>query len=332
VIGPAALEVVQRVAVQQMDVAVGRVVYTPVLGPAGGIKADLTIMRLGRNHFRVVTGGMSGNIDRKWFSDNIPDGADAHVVDQTTAYTTIGVWGPRARDILASVTEADLSHEAFGFSTCRTIEIGSQQVLASRISYVGELGWELYVSFEQGAQLWQTLLAAGEPHGMVPVGIGVYGTTGRLEKGYRAHGAELDLERSLVEAGMARKTVKDEDFVGKDAYLKQRGDDPVTILCTLTVDDHTSADGTKRYMLGREPILTADGGFIEDAHGRRSYVTSAGSAPSLGKHLLMTYLPPQYAAVGTALRVEYFGEQYPVTVAVAGATPLFDSSNDRIRG
>jgi len=166
----------------------------------------------------------------------------------------------------------------------------------------------------------------------VPVGIGVYGTTGRLEKGYRAHGAELDLERSLVEAGMARKTVKDEDFVGKDAYLKQRGDDAVTILCTLTVDDHTSADGTKRYMLGREPVLTSDGGFIEDAHGRRSYVTSAGSAPSLGKHLLMTYLPPQYAVVGTPLRVEYFGEQYPVTVAVAGATPLFDASNDRIRG
>jgi len=332
IIGPDSLSVVQRVAVQQMDVAVGRVVYTPLLNVAGGIKADLTIMRLGKDHFRVVTGGASGNIDRKWFIDNIPSGARAYVVDQTTAYTTIGLWGPRARDILAGITEADVSSAGFKFSTCRTIQIGSQEVLASRISYVGELGWEFYVSFEQGALLWDTIRAAGEPHGLVPVGIGVYGTTGRLEKGYRAHGAELDLERNLVETGMTRPTVKAQDFVGKDVYLKQRDDEPATILCTLTVDDHVSASGVKRYMLGNEPVLTADGGFIEDAHGRRSYVTSAGSAPSLGKHLLMTFLPPQYAVEGTALRVEYFGEQYPVTVAVAGATPLFDPNNERCRG
>jgi glycine cleavage system aminomethyltransferase T len=130
---------------------------------------------------------------------------------------------------------------------------------------------------------------------------------------------------------MARPTVKDADFVGKDAYLAQRAADPVAILCTLTVDDPTSSSGVKRYMLGREPILTPDGKRIVDRKGRGSYVTSAGSGPSVGKHLLMTYLPPEHAVEGTKLVVEYFGERYPVTVAVAGSRPLFDPDNARIR-
>jgi len=204
-------------------------------------------------------------------------------------------------------------------------------VLASRISYVGELGWELYVPMEQGDRLWQLLGEAGGEHGAVPVGIGVYGTTGRLEKGYRAHGAELDAERTIVEAGMMRPKVKDAEFIGREAYLKQRENEPETVLCTLTVDDHTSRDGTKRYMLGGEPVLTADGAPLVDGNGRRAYVTSAGSAPSLGRHLLMAYLPPAFAAVGTRLAVDYFEERYPVTVAAADATPLFDPDNSRIR-
>jgi glycine cleavage system aminomethyltransferase T len=125
--------------------------------------------------------------------------------------------------------------------------------------------------------------------------------------------------------------VKDADFVGKAAYLRQRDVAPVAVLCTLTLDDPTSKRGVKRYMLGREPILSRSGEPLVDAHGRRSYVTSAGSGPSVGKHLLMSYLPPAEAVVGNQLLVEYLGEQYPVTVAVAGATPLFDPENARIR-
>jgi glycine cleavage system aminomethyltransferase T len=184
---------------------------------------------------------------------------------------------------------------------------------------------------EQGARLWSLLREAGRPHGAVPVGIGVYGTTGRLEKGYRAYGAELDSERTIVEAGMMRPKVKDADFVGREAYLKQRDNAPETVLCTLTVDDHTAADGTKRYMLGGEPILSADGVPLVDGHGHHPYVTSAGSAPSLGKHLLMAYLPPDEATVGNKLAVEYFGEHYPVTVASADATSVFDPANARVR-
>jgi len=165
----------------------------------------------------------------------------------------------------------------------------------------------------------------------VPAGIGVYGTTGRLEKGYRAFGAELTPDYTLVEAGMTRPKVKPQPFIGKDAYLRQRAEPPVAVLCTLTVDSHASADGSLRYMLGGEPILSPAGERLVDAKGRPSYVTSAGSGPSVGKHLLMAYLPAEFAVEGSSLLVEYMGETYPVTVAVAGATPLFDPDNSRIR-
>jgi glycine cleavage system aminomethyltransferase T len=249
----------------------------------------------------------------------------------TSALYTIGVWGPRARDLVASATADDVSNAGFPFGTARTIEFDGVRALASRISYVGELGWEVYVPMEQGLRLWDTLWEAGQRFGVAPVGIGVYATTGRLEKGYRAHGNELELEFDLVEAGMARPKVKDAEFVGKAAYLEQRSRPPAAILCTLTLDDPRSASGVARYMMGREPILTPDGRSLVDAKGRRSYVTSAGSGPSVGKHLLMSYLPPEQAVVGTKLAVQYFGERYPVTVAVAGSTPLFDPDNERIR-
>jgi glycine cleavage system aminomethyltransferase T/glycine/D-amino acid oxidase-like deaminating enzyme len=329
--GPGALAAVQSLAVAQMDVAVGRVVYTSLLDEAGGFRADLTIMRLGLRRFRVVTGGATGMMDLKWITDHLPDDGSAAVADLTSAWTTLGLWGPRARDVLASVTDGDVSHEGFRFGTCREVEIGGVSVLASRISYVGELGWELHAPIEQGARLWDTLWEAGRPHGLVPVGIGVYGTTGRLEKGYRAYGAELDADYNLVEAGMARPSVKQQDFVGRAVYLGQRAAGPCAVLCTLTVDDHRSASGQLRYMLGGEPILSADGEPLVDAKGRHSYVTSAGSGPSVGKHLLMAYLPVAQAVAGSRLAVEYLGEQYPVTVAVAGSAPLFDPDNERVR-
>jgi len=331
VTGPGACAYLEHLCVNKIDVAPGRTVYTPLLNPAGGILADLTIMRLAHDRFRVVTGGGMGMRDRKLFADALPEDGSAQLHDATNQWTTIGLWGPRARDILAGVTAADVSHAGFPFLTTRTVDINGVRTLTSRISYVGELGWEIYVPIEQGLRVWDAIWEAGQPHGMVAAGIGTYAVTARLEKGYRAHGAELELDYDLVEAGMARPTVKDADFVGKAAYLEQRSRPPAAVLCTLTVDDPTSSSGVKRYMLGREPILTADGRPLVDAKGRRSYVTSAGSGPSVGRHLLMAYLPPAQAVEGTRLTVEYFGERYPVTVAVAGATPLFDPDNSRIR-
>ena len=331
VTGPGALQVLQRLAVAQLQVPVGRVVYTSFLDDAGGFRADLTIMRLGPRHFRVVTGGATGMTDLKWIADHLPDDGSAAVTNVTSAWTTFGLWGPKARDILRHLTDDDISGAGFPFGTCRDIEAEGITVMASRISYVGELGWELYVPFEQGAKLWDALFSAGLAYGMVPAGVGVYGTTGRLEKGYRAYGAELDASYNLVEAGMTRPRVKEQDFIGKVAYLRQRGAPPAALLCTLTVDDHVSYSGELRYMLGGEPVLSAAGEPLTDARGRSSYVTSAGSGPSVGMHLLLAYLPLAQAVAGTPLLVEYLGEQYPVTVAVAGSAPLFDPANERVR-
>jgi glycine cleavage system aminomethyltransferase T len=211
------------------------------------------------------------------------------------------------------------------------LEIDSLPVLASRISYVGDRGWELHVPIEQGARLWDLVWEAGRPHGVVPAGIGVYGTTGRLEKCYRAYGFELDGDYNVVEAGLAWGKVKEQDFVGKAAHVGHRGEEPAAVMCTLTVDDHTASNGQRRYMLGGEPILTPDGAPLTDRNGRRSFVTSAGSGPSLGNYILLAYLPPEHANIGEQLAVQYMGERYPVTVEVADSTPLFDPDNERIR-
>ena len=327
VTGPGALAGLQRIAVAQLDVPAGRTVYTPFLNEAGRFVADLTIMRLGANQFRVVTGAADGGRDAQWISDRLP--GDAQLADVSSAWSTIGLWGPRVHDVLAAVNRDGDSSTPRAFGSIESFELGGAVVLASRISYVGEFGWELHVPAEQAGHLWDLLLAAGRPHGLVPVGIGVYGTTGRLEKGYRAFGAELTGEYNPVEAGMTRPRVKSADFTGKAAYLAARETPPAALLRTLTLDSAESADGTPRYMLGGEPILALDGSRLVDAVGRPSYVTSAGSGPSVGKHLLMAYLPPAVADVGTRLLVEYLGEQYPVTVASPGA--VFDRASERMR-
>ena len=260
-----------------------------------------------------------------------PGDGSAQLADQTSAWCTLGLWGPRARDILASVTGDDVSNEGFPFGTCRTIDVGPLRVLASRISYVGDLGWELYVPIEQGARLWDIVWEAGRAHGAVPAGIGVYGTTGRLEKCYRAYGTELESEYTVVEAGMATPKVKDAGLRRQGGVPPAREEEPAAILCTLTVDDHASSEGRRALSARARAGPVPRGEPLVDAKGRRSYVTSAGAGPSVGKHMLMAYLPPEQAVAGTELAVDYLGDRYPVTVAVAGATPVFDPENARIR-
>jgi glycine cleavage system aminomethyltransferase T len=244
----------------------------------------------------------------------------------------LGLWGPLAREVLRTVTRDDVSNEGIPYGSCAWIDVESVRVLAVRISYVGELGWELHVPFEQGAHLWDILIEAGKPFGIAPVGLAAYGGTLRVEKSYRLMSAELELDRNLVEAGLAKPKVKEADFIGKAAYLAQRVEGPANLLCTLSVDDNTSASGDKRNMLGREPICRPDGTVLADRNGRRSFVTTAASGPSVGKHLLLAYLPIEEAVVGNRLAVEYIGELYPVTVAAVGATAVFDPENLRMRG
>jgi glycine cleavage system aminomethyltransferase T len=262
--GPEALDVVQGTCVAQCDVAVGKVIYTPVLDARGGFRSDLTVMRLGEEHFRVVTGAAHGMADRKTFADHLPADGATTLTDRTDQVSTIGLWGPRARDILSSLTSDDVSDGGFGFLTCREITVQNAAgrgttVLASRISYVGELGWELYVPMDRAAEVWDTLLEAGAPHGAVPVGIGVYGTTGRLEKGYRAFGYELDSERTIVEAGMQRPKVKAADFVGREAYLRCSARSPSRTTRRPTAPSGTCsvASRSSPATVGRSPTGTA---------------------------------------------------------------------------
>ena len=328
--GPGALDFIQYMTVNQMDVKVGRGVYTPLLNNEGGFKADLTVLRMGEYHFRIITGAATGNVDKKWFQKHLPSDRSVYFSELTSSLSTVGLWGPRARDVLQSVSADDVSHAGFPFGTLKEITIGNLRTLAFRISYVGELGWEIYTPMEYGLLMWDSLWEAGQAHGIVPVGMGVYGTTGRLEKGYRSVGMELEKDYNPVEAGLARPLVKQDDFVGKPAYLKAREQQLSATLCTLTVDDHTSSSGEARYMLGSEPILTKGGNPVVDTHGRHSYVTSAGSGPSVGKHILYSYLPREQAQVGTKLSVFFMGELYPVTVEVVGGAALFDPENLRM--
>jgi glycine cleavage system aminomethyltransferase T len=229
-------------------------------------------MRLAHERFRVVTGGAHGMVDVKWFRDRLPSGTA--VVDLTSAYSTIGLWGPKAKEILASVTCADVSKEGFAFCTCREISVGVVPVLASRISYVGEFGWELYVPLESGAVLWAKLLGAGAVHGVVPVGIGVYGTTGRIEKGYRAFGAELDGERFDRRGGHAASEGQGGRLRGPRGVprpaRRRTQDDPVH------ADRRRPHLGQRREAIhaGGEPIVTRDGAILTDGHGKHPYVTS----------------------------------------------------------
>ncbi|HUG86590.1 MAG TPA: FAD-dependent oxidoreductase [Euzebya sp.] len=330
--GPGVVGYIESMTVNKCDQPVGSSVYTPVLTPGGGFRSDLTILRLAHDRFRIITGAFDGGRDEYWFTVNLPADGSVQVVNRTSALCTIGLWGPDAPALLGRVTDADLSQDAFGYATVQSIIVDGIAVEAFRISYVGETGWELYTEVPHGLRLWDTLMTAGADLDVRPVGIGVYGTTGRLEKGYRLMGAELESEYTPVEAGLSRRLVKAADFIGKEAYLAAREEDPVAILCTLTMDDHTAADGTRRYPSGgSEPILTLDGERIVDAKGRVSRVTSAGAGPSLDAYLLMAYLPPEHALEGTPLQVMYMNEYFPVTVAVAGSRPLFDADNERMK-
>src|SRR4051794_25970940 len=312
--GPGALAYLQRLAANQVDVAVGRIVYTAMLAPRGGIMCDLTITRVGEQEFLVVTGGAVGKHDLAWMRMNLPDtGVALH--DRTSGLCCIGVWGPRARDLVASISEDDLSNEAFPYMRARDIHIGAVPVRALRISYVGELGWEIYAPTEFGAALWDLIWQAGEPLGAVACGGGCYDSL-RLEKGYRLWGQDIDEQHNAYEAGLgwAVRLGKDADFIGREAAaaIKERG--VQRRLCCMVADDPA------RLLVGKEALLDRDRAL--------GYVTSAGYGATVGESILYGYLPVSHAEVGTTLNVWADGAAHSVTVS---AEPLFDPANERLR-
>ncbi len=330
--GPGACDYAEYLAVNKVCKGVGTSAYTPWLNKDGGFHSDLTMMQTGEDTVRIVTGAFDGGRDEFWIKKHLPEDESVTFKNLTMSTTTLGLWGPNAPAILGSLTDADVSFEGSPYGSVKSIEVAGIPVTLFRVSYVGDTGWEIYTAWDNGPALWDAIMEAGADHGLRPTGMGVYAVTGRIEKGYRLMGAELESEYNPIEAGLARPKVKSNDFIGKEAYLAAReAGDPEVHCVTLQVDDHTDAQGRQRWMQGgNEPILNADGDQLVDSHGRVSRVTTAGYAPSVGKNLLLGYVPAEYATPGTEMKVMYMNELFPCTVVGTGSA--FDPENTRLKG
>ena len=312
--GPGALKFLNYVCANDIDQPIGTVVYTQCLNKRGGIECDFTVTRLGEEHFFIITGTAFGQHDLSWLSLNMPEGGSVTIEDVSSSYACLGFWGPKARAILEKVTLDDVSNEGFPYMTNKRITVGDVPVLASRVTYVGELGWEFYCPMEYGLRLWDTLWEAGQPEGLVAAGYKAIDSL-RLEKGYRYWSGEITPDYTPYEAGLgfAVKLDKD-DFIGREALVKQKAGELKQKLCCIAIsDDRTIA-------LGKEPIRAG-----EEIIG---WVASGGYGYSVGMSLVYAYLPTEYAKPGTELSIEFFGTQVAAEVV---KSPLWDPKGERIK-
>jgi dimethylglycine oxidase len=223
--GAGALEFLQRLASGNMDMPLGRVSYTLMLNEAGGIKSDITVARLKEHLFQI---GCNGPLDFDWFARHLPPDNSVHVQNVTGALCCLGVWGPYARDLLECLSTADFSHKGHGFFRAKEVFIGEVPVRALRLSYVGELGWELYAPAEYGLRLWELLWEAGQAFGIIAAGRGAFNGL-RLEKGYRAYGIDMHIEHDPFKAGLGFAVKLDkEGFIGREALLARKAAGPGT--------------------------------------------------------------------------------------------------------
>jgi 4-methylaminobutanoate oxidase (formaldehyde-forming) len=312
--GPGACGFLQHLCANDVDRPVGSVVYTSMLNARGGIECDFTVTRLAADRFLIVTGTAFGNHDLGWIRGHAPEDGTVVVADVTSSRACFGLWGPRARDILSGVTRDDVSDAGFPYLTAREITVGSVPVLALRVTYVGELGWELYPPMEYGLTLWDTLWEAGRGHGLVAGGYRAIDAL-RIEKGYRAWSSDITPEETPYEAGLAFAVALDKgDFIGHHALVAARAAGPQKRLRCLVLDDPRSV------ALGNEPVRV--GGRIV---GR---VTSGGYGFSVERSIAFAYLPVADAAIGTRGDVEVFGDWIGFEVA---REPLWDPDGARIR-
>src|SRR5437867_4687335 len=237
--GPDALGFLERVCANRIDRAVGTVIYTSMLTPRGGIRCDLTVTRVGEDSFMVVTGGGSGMHDLAWLRSQLTGDERVSIANMTDHRFCLGLWGPRARDVLASVADADVSNLGFRYMMMRALAVGEVPCLAQRISYVGELGWELYGPIEMGARVWDLLWEAGLDHGLIGAGLGAFDSL-RLEKGYRLWGQDITPEHDPFEAGLGFAVKMDKDCQGKAALELKGSQGPAARLACMTLDDPTA--------------------------------------------------------------------------------------------
>ncbi|MCB9097999.1 MAG: FAD-dependent oxidoreductase [Anaerolineales bacterium] len=311
--GSGAAACVNYLCSNQMDVAVGRVVYTTWLTPKGGVKRDLTVARVAADSFWLFVGEGTLPQDLAWVQQYAPQDGSVTVADISNSYTALGLWGPNARKVLEKVTTADVSNESFPYFTAQWITIGLTPVLALRISYAGELGWELHFPVDMALQTWDLLWEAGREFDMVAAGMGAFDSL-RLEKGYRLWGGDVYTEYNPYESGLGWTVkLKKGDFIGREACLKLKDKPLKKKLCCLTFNNGGMA-------LGYEAIF-ADGQCI-------GHVTSANYGYAVEKFVMYGYLPSAQTQEGTQLEIEYFGERYPATVV---AEPLYDPNMEKLK-
>ena len=288
-----------------------------MLNRRGGIECDFTVTRLEEERFGIVTGTAFGNHDLGWIRSHLPaaGSADVRVADVTSQWACFALWGPQSRAVLSGCTGADLSSDGFRYMTAGAIDVGDVPVRALRVTFAGELGWELYCATELGAALWRTLWEAGADHGLVAAGYRAIDSL-RLEKGYRVWGGDITPDQNPWQAGLGGLVALDKGmFLGREALLRARekaADQPR--LCCLVLDD------PRAVALGNEPVRV-DGQLA----GR---VTSGGYGYTVECSIAYAYLPREHAEPGTEVGVEIFGEWVPGRVA---AEPLYDPDGDRVR-
>ena len=311
--GRGAAEFLEGLADNRVARAVGSLTYTQMLNDAGGIECDFTITRLAEDRFRIITGTAFGQHDLAWVRDHAPAGGSVSVEDVTSAYACIGLWGPKAREILQPLTTTDVGNAAFPFMTARELAVGAVPCLALRVTYVGELGWELYCPAEFGGRLWDTLWEAGREAGLTGGGYKAVDSL-RLEKGYRVWGSDITPDTDPFQAGLGFCVKLEKgDFIGRSALVARRESPAETRLACIVLEDPRSV------VLGSEPVRIEG-----DIVGR---VTSGGYGYTVGSSIAYAYVPTS-VPVGSEVEVDIFGRW------VAGRTvkdPLYDPTGTKIR-
>ncbi|HET9673743.1 MAG TPA: FAD-dependent oxidoreductase, partial [Gaiellaceae bacterium] len=291
---------------------VGAITYTSMLNKRGGIECDFTVTRLEEERFRIVTGTAFGQHDLSWIRQHAPEDGSVVVEDVTSRYACLGIWGPKSRGILQTLSTADLSSEAFRYMRAREIDVGPVPCLALRVTYVGELGWELYCPMEFGLRLWDAIWEAGRDQGLVAGGYKAIDSC-RLEKGYRVWGADITPDDTPFEAGLGFAVKLDKgDFIGREALLERQAPER-RLACLVLADPRAVA-------LGSEPVR------IDGATAGR--VTSGGYGYTVERSIAYAYVPAVNAEPGQPVEVEIFGDWITGEVA---AEPLYDPSGSRIR-
>ncbi len=306
--GPKAAELLEHLCGNRVARDVGAITYTQMLNAKGGIECDFTVTRLSDERFRIVTGTAFGRHDLAWIRQHAPDDGSVMVEDVTSKYACLGLWGPASRELLAPLTTDPLD---FPYLRARELAVGNVPCLALRVTYVGELGWELYCPAELGLALWDTITKAGVGHGLVAGGYRAIDSL-RLEKGYRVWGADITADDTPYEAGLGFAVKLDKDFLGKEA-LAAAGEPERRLACLTLAEPQAVA-------LGSEPVRV-DGALA----GR---VTSGGYGYTVERSIAYAYLPAGSVEPGTPVEVEIFGEWVPGEVA---AEPLYDPEGARLR-